>query len=87
MSSFFDLTFLNNYVGYLVNSILNDQKRIIPCSVLLEGEYNQDDICLGVPCIIGRDGCEDIINLDLNDIEMIKFSESAQAVRKMNQSL
>lgn len=74
-------------VGYLVNSILNDQKRIIPCSVLLEGEYNQDDICLGVPCIIGRDGCEDIINLDLNDIEMVKFSESAEAVRKMNQSL
>ena len=74
-------------VGYLVNSILNDQKRIIPCSVLLEGEYNQDDICLGVPCIIGRDGCEDIINLDLNDIEMVKFSESADAVRRMNQSL
>ena len=74
-------------VGYLVNSILNDQKRIIPCSVLLEGEYNQDDICLGVPCIIGRDGCEDIINLDLNDIEMAKFSESAKAVSRMNQSL
>ena len=74
-------------VGYLINSILNDQKRIIPCSVLLEGEYNQDDICLGVPCIIGRDGCEDIINLDLNDIEMVKFSESAEAVRRMNQSL
>ena len=74
-------------VGYLVNSILNDQKRIIPCSVLLQGEYNQDDVCLGVPCIIGRDGCEDIINLDLNDIEMVKFSESAEAVRKMNQSL
>ena len=74
-------------VGYLVNSILNDQKRIIPCSVLLEGEYNQDDICLGVPCIIGRDGCEDIINLDLNNIEMAKFSESAKAVRRMNQSL
>ena len=74
-------------VGYLVNSILNDQKRIIPCSVLLQGEYNQDDVCLGVPCIIGRDGCEDIINLDLNDIEMAKFSESAKAVRRMNQSL
>lgn len=74
-------------VGYLVNSILNDQKRIIPCSVLLQGEYNQDDVCLGVPCIIGRDGCEDIINLDLNDIEMVKFSESAEAVRRMNQSL
>ena len=74
-------------VGYLVNSILNDQKRIIPCSVLLQGEYNQDDVCLGVPCIIGRDGCEDIVNLDLNDIEMVKFSESAEAVRRMNQSL
>tara|TARA_B100000575_G_scaffold286395_2_gene283083 strand:- start:484 stop:1404 length:921 start_codon:yes stop_codon:yes gene_type:complete len=74
-------------VAYLVNSILNDQKRIIPCSVLLEGEYNQDDICLGVPCIIGKDGCENIINLDLNDHEMIKFSESAKAVGRMNQSL
>ena len=40
-----------------------------------------------VPCIIGKDGCENIINLDLNDIEMVKFSESAKAVRRMNQSL
>jgi malate dehydrogenase len=74
-------------VAYLVNSILNDQKRIIPCSVLLDGEYNQDDICLGVPCIIGKNGCEKIINLDLNDQEMIKFSQSAEAVRRMNLAL
>ena len=74
-------------VAYLVNSILNDQKRIIPCSVLLDGEYNQDDICIGVPCIIGKNGCEKIINLDLNDQEMMKFSESAEAVRRMNLEL
>ena len=71
-------------VAYLVNSILNDQKRIIPCSVFLDGEYNQDDICIGVPCIIGKNGCEKIINLDLNDQEMMKFSQSAEAVRRMN---
>ena len=74
-------------VAYLVNSILNDQKRIIPCSVFLDGEYNQDDICTGVPCIIGKNGCEKIINLDLNDQEMMKFSESAEAVRRMNLAL
>ncbi len=74
-------------VAYLVNSILNDQKRIIPCSVLLDGEYNQDDICIGVPCIIGKNGCEKIIDLDLNDEEMIKFSKSAEAVRRMNLTL
>ena len=74
-------------VAYLVNSILNDQKRIIPCSVLLDGEYNQDDICIGVPCIIGKNGCEKIIDLDLNDEEMIKFSQSSEAVRRMNLTL
>jgi malate dehydrogenase len=74
-------------VAYLVSSILNDQKRIIPCSVYLDGEYNQDDICIGVPCLIGKNGCEKIINLDLNDDEMMKFSQSAEAVRRMNLAL
>ncbi len=45
-------------VSYLVDSILNDQKRIIPCSVLLEGEYGQSDICIGVPVVVGRNGWE-----------------------------
>ena len=74
-------------VAFLVKSILNDEKRIIPCSVFLEGEYNQDDICIGVPCIIGKNGCEKIINLNLNDQEMVKFADSASAVRKMNLAL
>ena len=74
-------------VVFLVKSILNDEKRIIPCSVFLDGEYNQDDICIGVPCVIGKNGCEKIINIDLNDQEKVKFSESAEAVRKMNLAL
>ena len=74
-------------VAFLVKSILNDEKRIIPCSVYLDGEYNQKDICIGVPCIIGKNGCEEIIKLDLNDQEMVKFSESASAVRNMNLAL
>ena len=49
-------------VSFLVDSILNDKKRIIPCSVYLEGEYNQRDICIGVPCIIGRKGVDSIID-------------------------
>ena len=74
-------------VGFLVKSILNDEKRIIPCSVFLDGEYNQDNICIGVPCVIGKNGCEKIVNIDLNDDEKVKFSESAEAVRKMNLAL
>ena len=66
-------------VAYLVDSILNDQKRIIPCSVLLDGEYGQKDICIGVPVIIGKNGWENIIKLDLNDTEKELFSNSANA--------
>ena len=55
-------------VSFLVDSILNDQKKIIPSSVYLDGEYNEKDICIGVPVIIGKDGVEKIIELDLNSI-------------------
>ena len=74
-------------VAYLVNSILNDQKRIIPCSVMLDGEYGQSDICIGVPTIIGRNGCEKIVDLHLNDNESAAFEKSASAVRTMNDAL
>ncbi len=74
-------------VSYLVDSIVNDQKRMIPCSVFLAGEYNQDDICIGVPCIIGKDGVEAIIDVNLNTAEQEKFDQSATAVRNMNQAL
>ena len=74
-------------VAYLVNSILHDQKRIIPCSVMLDGEYGQSDICIGVPTIIGKNGWEKIMDLNLNDNESASFEKSASAVRTMNEAL
>ena len=74
-------------VAYLVDSILNDQKKIIPCSVYLNGEYGQDDICIGVPVVIGKNGWENIIDLDLNEVEKDLFDKSASAVRNMNEAL
>ena len=74
-------------VAYLVNSILHDQKRIIPCSVMLDGEYNESDICIGVPTIIGKNGWEKIMDLNLNDKESASFEKSASAVRTMNEAL
>ena len=74
-------------VSYLVDSILNDKKKIIPCSVYLEGQYGLTDICIGVPCIIGKKGIEEIIDLDLNSSEKNKLNESANAIANMNKSL
>ena len=74
-------------VAYLVDSILNDYKKIIPCSVFLDGEYNLSDICIGVPCIIGANGVESIIDIELNQSEENLLSESAIKVREMNTAL
>ena len=71
----------------LVDSILNDQKKIIPCSVFLEGEYGQKDICIGVPCIIGKNGVDSILEIELDNDETEKFNKSADAVRSMNDAL
>ena len=74
-------------VAYLVDSILNDQKKMIACSVFVEGEYGQNDICIGVPCIIGKNGVEQIVDIALNDAEKAAFAKSADAVRSMNDAL
>jgi malate dehydrogenase len=74
-------------VAYLVDSILNNQNKMIACSVLLEGEYGQSDICLGVPCIIGKNGVQEIVDVQLNDAEKATFAKSAEAVRAMNGDL
>ena len=74
-------------VAYLVDSILNDQKKIIPCSVYLDGEYGQKDICIGVPVVIGKNGWETIIDLNLTSDEKELFAKSADAVRNMNDAL
>jgi len=74
-------------VAYLVDSILNNQRKMIACSVFLEGEYGQNDICIGVPCIIGKNGVEQILEIKLNDAEKALFAKSADAVRNMNADL
>ena len=71
----------------VVESIIRDEKRVIPCSVFLEGEYGQSDICLGVPVVLGKTGWEKIIDYKLNDAEQALFAKSADAVRNMNNVL
>lgn len=71
----------------LVESIVRDEKRIFPCCVSLESEYGQNDICLGVPVVVGKNGWEKIIDYKLNDEEKALFEKSASAVRNMNEVL
>ncbi|HEA19325.1 MAG TPA: malate dehydrogenase [Pricia antarctica] len=71
-------------VSGLVQAIACDQKKMFPCSTLLEGEYDLDDICIGVPVILGRDGIEKIVNIPLSQAEKTKMQESADGVRKTN---
>jgi malate dehydrogenase len=74
-------------VSALVQSIACDQKKMIPCSVLLEGEYGLSDLCLGVPVILGKNGIESIITIDLSSEEMDHLKQSAEGVRKTNELL
>ena len=71
----------------LVESIVRDQKRIMPCCVSLDGEYGQKDICMGVPVVIGKNGWEKIVDFKLNNEEQELFNKSADAVRNMNDVL
>jgi len=71
----------------VVESIIHNQKKMITCSVLLEGEYGQNDLCIGVPVILGKNGVEKIIELPLNADEKAKFEASAAAVHKTNAAL
>lgn len=70
--------------AFVVESILHDQKRIVPCCVYLEGEYGQNDICIGVPVRLGRNGWEEVIDFKLNEEENALFEKSSEAVRKTN---
>lgn len=71
----------------LVEMIVRDQKRVVPCCVSLEGEYGQSDICIGVPVVIGRSGWEKIVDYKLTTDEQEAFNKSADAVRNMNNVL
>lgn len=73
--------------AYVVESILKDQKKVVPCCAYLEGEYGQNEICIGVPVVLGKDGLEEIIDYKLNEEEQSLFNKSADAVRNMNNVL
>ena len=68
----------------LVESIIRNERKVFPCCVYLEGEYGQNDICMGVPVVIGKNGWENIIDYKLNEEEQEAFNKSADAVRNMN---
>ncbi|MDR1344564.1 MAG: malate dehydrogenase [Tannerellaceae bacterium] len=70
--------------AYVAESIIHNQKKQIPCSVALDGEYGESDICIGVPVILGKNGVEEIVDLKLNDGEKELFAKSAAAVRATN---
>ncbi len=71
-------------VSSMVQAIVCDQKKMFPCSALLEGEYGMNDISIGVPVILGKNGIEKIVTIDLNDAEKAKLIESSEGVRKTN---
>lgn len=74
-------------VSAMVQAIANDSNKMFPCSTMLEGEYDLNDICIGVPVLIGRNGIEKIVEIDLTDSEKSELSASAEAVRKTNDLL
>jgi malate dehydrogenase len=65
----------------MVEAIVRDKKRILPCAAFLEGEYDQTGIFLGVPCKLGENGLEAIIEVELTDDERAELDKSAEAVR------
>ncbi|AXT58350.1 malate dehydrogenase [Aquimarina sp. AD1] len=71
-------------VSGLVQAIACDQKKIFPCSTLLEGEYGLNDLCIGAPVVLGKNGIEKIVEIKLSDAEKAKLAESAAGVKKTN---
>ncbi|MDR2385058.1 MAG: malate dehydrogenase [Tannerella sp.] len=71
----------------MAESIINDEKRIIPCGVLVEGEYGESDLVIGIPVVVGKDGWEKTLEYPINDKERIAFKASSDATRAVNQIL
>tara|TARA_B100000073_G_scaffold222117_1_gene184953 strand:- start:109 stop:1065 length:957 start_codon:yes stop_codon:yes gene_type:complete len=69
----------------MLESYLFDNRRVLPCSAYLEGEYNVKGLCVGVPVVISNNGVEEIIELDLQNSEKDEFDNSVEAVREIVQ--
>ena len=74
-------------VSSLVQSIACNQQKIFPCSVLLQGEFGLNDLCIGVPVVLGSRGVENIVEINLNDFELDQLKTSAEGVRATNSLL
>ena len=74
-------------VSGLVQAIACDQKKIFPCSILLDGEYGLSDLCIGVPVVLGANGVEKIVEIELSDSEKAHLHTSAEGVKKTNSLL
>lgn len=74
-------------VSSLVHSIACNHNKVFPCSAFLDGEYGLSDLCIGVPVVLGKNGIEEIIELDLNPEDLAHLSESADGVKKTNSLL
>lgn len=70
-------------VAEVIDAIARDEGRVIPCSAVLDGEYGHNDLSIGVPCKLGRNGIEDVVEWDLTDTERAAFDESADKLEEM----
>ncbi|HYX87393.1 MAG TPA: malate dehydrogenase [Gaiellales bacterium] len=70
-------------VSEMVDSIVHDQKRVLPCAALLQGEYGLDGLFMGVPCRLGTAGLEEVVQIELSDAERAELERSAAAVREL----
>ena len=71
-------------VSGIVQAIACDQKKMFPCSILLEGEYGLNDLCIGVPVVLGKNGIERIVEIELSAEEKAQMQDSAQGVKATN---
>ena len=71
----------------VVKAVLHNEKLLLPCSVMLEGEYGHEDVCVGVPVILGKDGVEKVVELELNEEEKALFDASVAACKNTNAAL
>jgi malate dehydrogenase len=71
----------------MAQSIIRDEKQLLPCAALLTGQYGLDDIYMGVPCVLGKNGVEQILELEISEADLASLHKSAEEVRTGIQEL
>lgn len=73
---------IGNALAFITRSVLNDDHKIIAVSAILEGEYGEHSVCVGVPAIISQEGVQEVVELNLDDAEQAKFKSSCDLIRQ-----